>query len=199
MGLRTGYRPMPPTRKQFKQHSPDSGGKFDREIALPDVAVPPVTEGLGPIHTAIIGVTESAPTAPPAPMGQIRFTPKQPTFVPIKMRDEEYADLNAAARKLMEYLPEEDLSAMIEECAGNIDAPVWQVILGYVLRAREDGAIFAPVILPDWQVMVNPKGAKACGTCGERMLSKNWVDGYCCNECSQGLQIHGEACMLVAV
>jgi hypothetical protein len=126
-----------------------------------------------------------------------------PKFVPEKIQNDDHDLMNSGCEKLLDYLPD-DCRELITEFVKSYEGtvPLWQVIGGYVLRSRESGQMFAPLILPDWQEMVSPRTARPCDTCGEAIQPTTWSQKHCCNACYFGKLAtlgHNEDCALKKV
>lgn len=93
--------------------------------------------------------------------------------------------MNRACARMLDYVPN-DCAELVAEYVESSGTPVWQVIAGYMLRSREMGTLFSPVVLPEWTAMVSPKGVRPCEFCGAGMHAKTWGQTRCCNNCVAG-------------
>lgn len=112
-----------------------------------------------------------------------------------RIKTEDAATMDAGCEKLLEYLPE-DAASLIREYRANNEVPIWQVIGGYVMRAREQAELFSPIILPDWADSIAPNSIRPCGTCGDGMKAAVAGQQFCCNLCYHGKESHNTDCCL---
>lgn len=157
-------------------------------FAIPDVVEIPV------IQTP---VTESFKLPEPMPTPTLPEEYK-PILVKAKVeleriKSEDEAIMAAGFEKFMQYLPEDAVS-LIREYVANHEVPLWQVLGGYVIRAREQAELFSPIILPDWVDAIAPNSVRPCGTCGEGMKPTVAGQLFCCNFCYHGREDHNPDC-----
>ena len=93
--------------------------------------------------------------------------------------------LNDASEILMEYLPTDTVS-MVREAAEKMSVPLWQMILGYVMRCDDGRLWFSPHLLSQWATGGRADAARACGTCGKEFVSRFPDAAYCCERCYFG-------------
>lgn len=103
-----------------------------------------------------------------------------------------------AAEILMGFLPE-DTQIFIREAVGNMQLPLWQVLLGYVMRCADRQELFTPHILSAWEGGRRPSTVHACERCGFEFKSKFPDARYCCNRCFFQKGGHSEGCGIRAV
>lgn len=160
-------------RRTFKPNNPDgvADGPIKNTIEIPATVA----------EVAGIGIDEPQPVTRP-----VEFIPTvvQPKFEPEKASHADQDLMNAGCEKMLDYLPEDCRELIVEfikSYEGSV--PLWQAIAGYVLRSREAGQMFSPLILPEWQEMVSPRSLRPCDTCGEAMKPITWSQKHCCNAC----------------
>lgn len=106
------------------------------------------------------------------------------------------AKLEEAARFLLDYLTPEAQS-QIRAAAAEKHMPVWQLLLGYVMRAADRGEIWTTYMLSSWESAHKPGAPRPCKSCGLVFGSEFAEAAYCCNPCACGkLAIlgHAESC-----
>lgn len=113
-----------------------------------------------------------------------------------RIKGEDETIMDAGCLKLLEYIPI-DASELIREFQAGNGVPMWQVIGGYVMRAREQAELFSPIILPDWADSIAPNAARPCGTCGDAMKTSVPGQQFCCNRCYHGKDDHNEDCAVI--
>ena len=184
------------TRRVFRQNPAE-------EIVSP--SGPPIATQTATIETE--AETLSIPTlrmvdAPmEIPALDVDLGPKlvTPRYTPGQIQSDEVNAMNIGCEKMLEYLPD-DCSELIREYQHSSEAPLWQVVAGYAMRAREQGQLFSPYILPDWAEMISPNSIRACGTCGEPMKPQFNGNTFCCNRCASdrlaALGGHNDDCTL---
>lgn len=90
--------------------------------------------------------------------------------------------VDEAAEVLMTYLPT-DAQIYIREAAQNMRLPVWQMILGYTVKAAERSELFSPIIMSSWETGGRPNLPRPCGSCGEEFTSRFPDAKHCCTPC----------------
>lgn len=98
-----------------------------------------------------------------------------------------------AADVLFGFLPD-DTQMFIREVVTNMQLPLWQVILGYVMRCADRQELFSPHILSAWESGRRPSIAHPCEHCGLEFISKFPDAKYCCNRCYFKKGGHSEGC-----
>ena len=88
----------------------------------------------------------------------------------------------AAAEELMSYLPE-DHQMFIREAAAKMALPVWQVLLGYAVKAAERFELFSPIILSSWESRGKPNTTRPCENCKIEFFSRYPDAKFCCDKC----------------
>jgi hypothetical protein len=102
-------------------------------------------------------------------------------------------DLASAAEFLLTYLPE-GTQLLIREATTTMGNPLWQTLLGYVMRCADRQELFSPVILSMWESGLRPNGPRPCLTCGQDFRSEFPEARYCCTPCHfQKLEQFGHA------
>lgn len=95
------------------------------------------------------------------------------------------ADPNQAAELLMQYLPSV-MRELILEAQRTLSKPLWQMLLGYVVRSYDRMELFHPYLLSQWEYQRPWVDERKCERCGE-LFSPPVPDGaYCCNNCFFG-------------
>ena len=87
-----------------------------------------------------------------------------------------------AAEFMMGYLPE-DTAYFIREAATHTHAPVWQMLLGYVMRCSDGMLLYSPFLLSSWETGMRPSAQRQCSKCGLAFQSKFPDAKYCCERC----------------
>lgn len=108
----------------------------------------------------------------------------------------EYVNPELAAASLMMYLPT-DAQMFINEASEQMQLPLWQMILGYVMRCADRFELFAPHILSQWESGGIANAPRPCGTCEQNFTSKFPDARYCCDNCFFGKLAtlgHSEMC-----
>jgi hypothetical protein len=156
--------------KKFKMHNPDAAD--GTENTNNTVTFEPAAPRMNPAE----------PEAPRKPFEPVHVEAK---FTPEYIHVEDTKVMNDGMEKLLLYLPD-DCRDLIREYCKNLDIPLWQAIGGYVVRAREEGTLFSPIILPDWEEMLPGNALRACKTCGDPLKPTTWGQRYCCEYCYFG-------------
>lgn len=154
-------------KRQFKQHSAES----------PDTDNP-AARNVFDVPTPGVNVEPEAPK----PFEPVHVEAK---FTTEKIHVEDSKAMDDGLQKLLDYMPA-DCKELILEYVASMQIPLWHAIGGYIVRCREEGTLFAPVILPDWQEMVPANAIRACSTCGEALSPTTWGQRYCCEYCYFG-------------
>jgi len=104
-----------------------------------------------------------------------------------------------AAEFLVQFLPRETRE-LIEEARKLRAVPLWQMLLGYVMRYAERYELFSPVILSAWESGGRADVPRPCKSCGEPFSSRFPGAAHCCNPCACGKLRelgHAEDCPVV--
>lgn len=88
-----------------------------------------------------------------------------------------------AATILLEYVPE-DIRRDVTEAAKDLQLPLWQLLLGYVVRCWDGKMTYAPFILSSWENGQKPTTNHRCESCGKMFYSRFPDARHCCNHCS---------------
>ena len=94
-------------------------------------------------------------------------------------------DINEAAKLLMEFLPQETQDRILEAREG-FKVPLWQMLLGYVMKCRDRDEVWSPHLLSMWEDGLSPNAPRPCKTCGQTFKSKFPEAMFCCNPCHFG-------------
>lgn len=98
---------------------------------------------------------------------------------------------DTSAEVLMDYLPD-DAQLLIREAAQHMNVPVWQMLLGYVMRCHDGALMYSPYLLSSWETGGKPNKPRPCKGCGLSFSSRFPDAAYCCNACAFGkLDIFG--------
>ena len=100
---------------------------------------------------------------------------------------EEYSveHLNEACDTLMEFLPVETQERVREAQAG-LNIPLWQLILGYVMRCRDRDEVWSPHLLSMWENALPASAPRPCKNCKLMFTHKHSEAMYCCEYCAFG-------------
>lgn len=90
-----------------------------------------------------------------------------------------------AAKVLMGMLPIE-AQGLIREAQETLHYPVWQMLLGYVMKAHERSELFSPYILAAWETGIAADAPRPCKSCSNLFTSQFSSAQYCCNPCHFG-------------
>ena len=103
-----------------------------------------------------------------------------------------------AGEFLFEFLPD-DAQELIREASNHMGFPIWQMLLGYVMRCYDGALTFSPFILASWENGGRPNKSRPCRSCGEMFFSRFPDAQFCCERCSFGKLTefgHNEACQV---
>lgn len=100
-------------------------------------------------------------------------------------RQAEDVRLNEAVEVLLEYLPT-DTVMLMREASEQMNLPLWQLILGYVVRCWDGHLMFSPHILAAWETRGKPNKPRPCQSCGLLFISQYPDAAFCCPECHFG-------------
>lgn len=188
------------TAKRFKNNAAEESVSIGRgQNVIRGIAPSDATElPEATVSITIDGAKFTMPEPMPTPQLPEEYQPKmveaKVALERIKTEDEQV--MNTGMEKFLEYMPL-DAAELIREYAQDNAVPLWQVIGGYVMRAREQAELFSPIILPDWAESIAPNAVRPCGTCGEGMKSAVAGQMFCCNFCYHGKPTHNPDCVLV--
>ena len=87
---------------------------------------------------------------------------------------------------LLPFLPEY-VQGRIREAAVQLQLPVWQMVLGYVMRIADFNELFTPyVLMASWDRNQKADEPRPCRSCGV-LFSSVWPNAaYCCDRCACG-------------
>ena len=89
-----------------------------------------------------------------------------------------------AAYAMLEYLPE-DVQELIREAHGACQLPMWQMLLGYVMKAADRSELFVPYRIAMWDGGRKANEARPCKTCGKVFTPARFPNQeMCCNSCA---------------
>ena len=98
---------------------------------------------------------------------------------------------DAAAEVLMEFLPM-DTQTLLREASEHMVVPMWQMLLGYVMRCHDGALMYSPFLLSSWETGGKPNKPRPCKGCGELFSSRFPDAAYCCNACAfEKLEVFG--------
>lgn len=103
-----------------------------------------------------------------------------------------------AAEVLLTYLPEET-QMLIREAQHGMAKPLWQMLLGYVMRCRDNQHVWFPFFLSMWDSGLPATEPRPCGTCGQPFKGPVAEARYCCAPCFFGKLAefgHSDACFI---
>lgn len=106
-----------------------------------------------------------------------------------------------AARILAGYLPPETAED-IRIAAGELQVPMWQMLLGYVLRCTDSMLTYSPFLLSSWESGGKASTDHKCKGCGGPFHSRVVDAQWCCERCAFGKLLefggHSPDCMIGA-
>ena len=132
------------------------------------------------VHTTdTVGFAEAVPSAPSQ-----ASVATAPVAVP-----EAYAELEAAARLLVDQLPKHIADYVLETAYVSNRQPLWTVVAGHLLRAYEHGTMTAPILDPAWGRAFGAVGIAladtryACEWCSKPFTPARFRQRYCSQSC----------------
>lgn len=110
------------------------------------------------------------------------------------------AKAEEAALYLLSFLPK-DAMAVIEDAAHGLNIPVWQAMMGFLMRCYDQmllqASVYSPYILGNWDQAVAAGSPRECEACHQMFEAGQHDARFCCSRCYFGkvaAQGHDPAC-----
>ena len=102
---------------------------------------------------------------------------------PVGIMDAVIKTPEEAAAVLGEFLPPETFED-IRIAAGELQVPLWQMLLGYVMRCTDSMLTYSPFLLSTWEGGGKASSMHKCHGCGGPFFSRVVDAQWCCERCA---------------